>query len=286
MKFQYPEGKVTDINEKEIVITLPSGEKVSIARRTAIKSINDVAVWTEPKVKVGDKVKFGDVISGAVEMEKDTVKPGLNTLVLYSAYKGLVHEDAVVVSESYADRMKSYGIIDLSIDVKTSTSLKWIAPIGTRVKSKDSIVTLYKQVKLDDINELLSKKLGKEEMGRYEQHLKVSNNIDDAIVSDVMIQENTEPILPKNVKAPDFTFARESKKAIEEYEKSMDRKVIYDKFPEYVASDRLKPIEMNPTDYKTVYTIRVRLIKIHRLLISDKLTNRLISRAIQNNIDC
>ena len=55
----------------------------------------------------------------------------------------------------------------------------------------------------------------------------------------------------------------------------MDRDVIYKKFPEYVAADRLKPIEMDPKNYKTVYTIRIRLIKVHRLVVADKLTNRL-----------
>lgn len=282
-KFQYPEGKVVEINPQAVVIELPDGERTNFTRRTAIQSLNDVAVWTEPKVKVGDKVKEGDIITGPHELEKDTVKSGLNTLVLYSAYKGLVHEDAVVVSESYADRMKSYSIIDLSIDVKTSTSLKWIAPIGTKVSAKDSVVTLYKAVKLDAINQILQERLGsvyKDERGKdlaeytVPQSLKVPNNIDEAIVSDVMIQENIKPRIPKNVKAPDYTWARESKKPIEEYEKSKDRKVIYDKFPEYVASDTLDPIEMDPKNYKTVYTIRVRLIKIHRLVVADKLTNR------------
>ena len=179
--------------------------------------------------------------------------------------------------------MTSYSLIDLSIDVKTSTSLKWIAPIGTKVKSKDSVVTLYKGVKLDQINRLLQDKLGslhKDEKGQditeytVEQHLKVPNNIDDAFVSDVYVQENVKPIIPKNVKAPDYTWSRESGKIVDEYMKNMDRDVIYKKFPEYVASDRLKPIEMDPKNYKTVYTIRIRLIKIHRLVIADKLTNR------------
>lgn len=282
-KFQYPEGEVTEINEDEIVIKLPSGEDTKIARRTAIQSLNDVAVWTEPKVKVGDKVKEGDIITGSHEVAKDTVKAGLNTFVLYSAYKGLVHEDAVVVSESYADRMTSYGVIDLSIDIKTSTSLKWIAPIGTRVKSRDSIVTLYKAVKIDQINQLLQDRLGslhKDDQGHditeytVEQHLKVPNNIDDAIVADVMIQENVKPRIPRNVKAPDYTWARESQKLIDEYNKNMNREIMYKKFPEYVAADRLKPIELDPKNYKTVYTVRIRLIKIHRLVVADKLTNR------------
>lgn len=284
--FKYPEGEVTEITESDVIITLPDGNITKIPRRTAIQSLNDVAVWTEPKVKIGDKVKEGDIITGSHEVEKDTVKSGLNTFVLYSAYKGLVHEDAVVVSESFADRATSYGIIDISIDIKTTTSLKWIAPIGTRVKSRDSVVTLYKAVKLDQINKLLQDKLGnfqKDENGQditdytVEQHLKVPNNIDDAIVADVMIQENIKPVIPKTVKAPDYTWAKESQTEIDNYMKNMDRKVIYEKFPEYVASDRLKPVEMDRKEYKTVYKVRVRLIKIHKLVCGDKATNRYFS---------
>lgn len=282
-KFEHPEGKVTAITESDVEITLPDGDITKIPRRTAIQSLNDVAVWTEPKVKVGQKVKKGDVITGSHEVTSETVKSGINTFVLYSAYKGLVHEDAVVISESYSDRLKSYGIIDLTIDIKTTTCLKWIAPIGTKVKSKDSVVTLYKAVKIDQINQMLQDKLGSlhkdgegHDLSEYtvEQHLKVPNNIDEAFVSDVMIQENPKPRVPRNVKAPDYTLARESKTEIDKYLKSMDRKVIYEKFPEYVASDRLRPIEIDPKEFKTVYQVRVRLIKVHRPGTGDKITNR------------
>lgn len=178
--------------------------------------------------------------------------------------------------------MKSYGFIDIAIDVKTVTSLKWIAPIGTKVKSRDAVVTLYKAVKLDEINQALHSKLGSvlKEEGKniedytIEQHLLVPNNIEEAVVSDVMIQKQVAPIIPKNIKAPDYAFANESQKIIEEYEKSKDRSIIYEKFPEYVAADTLDPIEMDRDQYKVVYTIRVRLIKIHRLVVADKLTNR------------
>ena len=276
-RFQYPEGKVTKITDTDVIITLPSGEETKITRKTAIQSIHDIAVWTEPKVKVGDKVKQGDVITGSHEVEKDTVKPGLNTFVLYSAYKGLVHEDAVVVSESYADRMSSYGIIDLSIDIKTNTTLKWIAPIGTKVKSKDSIVTLLKAVKLDQLNLAIQNKLGgaMPDISEYtvEQHLVVPNDIDEAYVSDVLVQAN-KPKISKDAVRIDYTWSKKSQKLIDEYNKNMDRDVMYKKFPEYVAADRLKPVEMNPEEVKTVYKIRVRLIKVHRLVVADKLTNR------------
>lgn len=277
-RFEHPEGKVTKITESEVEITLPDGKVTSIPRRTAIQSLNDISVWTEPKVKVGDKIRKGDVVVGSHEVDKDTVKSGVNTFVLYSAYKGLVHEDAVVISESYADRLKSYGIIDLSIDIKTSTSLKWIAPIGTKVTSKDSIVTLYKAVKVDQVNQIIQDKLGGlgVDLSGYtvEQHLKVPNNVDEAIVSDVFIQENPKPSIPRNVKKPDYTWARQSKKEIDDYMSKMDRSVIYDKYPEYVAADRLKPIEISPKEYKTVYRVRVRLIKTHRPGSGDKISNR------------
>jgi DNA-directed RNA polymerase beta subunit len=175
--------------------------------------------------------------------------------------------------------MASYSIIDLSINVKTSTALKWIAPIGTKVKSKDNIVTLYKAIRLDAINETLTKELGNvfgSDLADYtvEDHLKVPNNIDEAVVSDVLIQEMKNPIIQRGRKKPDYAFARTSQKVIEEYEKEKDRKVIYERYPEYIASDTLDPVVMDPTEFKIVYTIRIRLIKKQTVVVGSKITSR------------
>lgn len=282
-KFKYPEGKVVDIDEDNVIIELPGKSKINIPRRSAIQSINDVSVYFEPKVKIGQTVKQGDVITGAVGHENSTYKAGLNTLVLFHAYHGLVNEDALVISESYANRIASYSIIDLSIDIKTTAALKWIAPIGTEVKSKDDIVILNKNVRLDEVNRALIEKLG----GLFESEeveymvgdsLKVPNNIDSAIVSDVIIQENNvKAKTPRSVKAPDLTFPHTSEKVIEAYMKNKKeaRKVIYDRYPEYVASDTLDPINLDNKDYKVVYTVRVRLIKYSPAIIGEKITSRL-----------
>lgn len=282
-KFTYDSGKVKSIDENYVTIELDkTKEEVQIPRRTAIQSQNDISVYTEPKVKVGQKVKRGDIITGAVGLTKETYKAGLNALVLFSAYHGLVNEDALVVSRSFADRMTHYSLIDLNINVKTSTALKWIAPIGTKVKSGDNVVTLFKGVRLDEINRILNEKLGGlfgeegKDLTEYtiEEHLKVPNNIDEAWVSDVMIQEQKKPKISKTVKTPDYTFTRQSAKVIKDYESTKDRKVIYDKFPEYVASDTLDPVIMDPEEYKIVYNVRIRLIKKTGLMIGSKVTNR------------
>ena len=282
-KFQYPEGTVKSIDDDKVTITLPDGNDIDILRRTAIQSINDVAVFTEPKVKVGQKVKQGDIITGAVGLTNDTYKSGVNALVLFHAYHGLVNEDALVISESFANKIASYSIIDLMINVRTINALKWIAPIGTKVKSKDPVVTLMKAVRLDAINAALQEKLGgifgegrNLEQYTIEEYLKVPNNIDEAWVSDVMIQEMKKPKIPGSVKiGPDYySFAHTSDDVIQEYNKNKDRKIIYEKFPEYVAADTLDPINMDPDQYKVVYTVRVRLIKRTIGMIGSKITSR------------
>lgn len=291
-KFKYDKGKVTKIDENKVVIQLPDGTDTEVLRRTALQSMNDISVYSEPKVKVGQVVKKDDIICGAVGLEKDTYKAGLNTLVLFHAMFGLVNEDALVVSESYAKRMTHYSIIDLSIPVKTSTSLKWIAPIGTKVKSGSEIVTLFKTVRLNEVNKALTEKLGGlfgedgEDLTQYttEEYLKVPNNIDEAYVSDVMVQENIKPIIPKSVKAPDYTLAHQSEKVIKEYEASKDRKIIYDKFPEYVAADTLDPIMMDRDKYKVVYNVRIRLIKVTGLMVGSKVTNRYGGKGVISKI--
>lgn len=290
-KFSYPEGKVKDITEDEVIIELPDGTETNILRRTAIQSINDVAVFTEPKVKIGQKVKQGDIITGAVGHTPETYKAGVNALVLFHAYYGLVNEDALVISESFANRIASYSIIDLMINVKSTSAIKWIAPIGTKVKSKDAVVTLYKAVCLDAINQALQEKLGGlfgegHDLSEYtiEDHLVVPNNIDEAIVSDVMIQEMKKPKIPKSVKSPDYSFTHTSQDVIDEYEKTKSRKIIYEKYPEYIAADTLDPINMDPDAYKVVYTIRVRLIKRTIGMIGSKITSRYGGKGVVSKV--
>ena len=253
------EGVVTEITEDKVIIKGKSGKTTEILRKAAIKSQNDVAVFTEPKVKVGQKVKRGDVITGEIGNTMDSYKAGVNALVLFHAYFGLVNEDALVVSESFANRLTSYSIIDFSINITDQKCLKWIAPIGTKVKSGDPIVSLYRAIRMDSAIKALSDKLG----GVYGESdmstaftvedLLVSNNIDEGYVSDVMIQYNADPQISSKEKKPDYTLALSSKKDIDEYMSDFDkkRKIIYDQFPEYVVKpDELMPIMVDKNSGK------------------------------------
>lgn len=291
-KFKYKSGKVKEITESDVLIELPNKEVIEIPRRTATQSVNDIDIFTEPKVKVGQRVKEGDIITGAVGLEKDTYKSGINALVLFHAMFGYVHEDAVVVSESFAKKMCNYSIIDLAIDVKASSALKWIAPIGTKVKSLDKVITLYSSIQLDELNKLVTDKLGSIfgndiDMTEYtrETSLKVPNDIEEAWVSDVLVQENFSK--KRGAKKFNTTFSRTTTgKTLKEY--NSDREIIYKQFPEYIASDRLKPINLDEKGSNVTYSVRIRLIKKTNLMVGSKLTNRyggkgVISQVLPDN---
>ena len=288
-KYEGDSGTVTEITPTDVIITGDDGKETKIRRRTAIQSLNDVAVYTEPKVQVGQRLKKGDIVCGAHEIGTDTVKSGVNALVLFHAYHGLVNEDALVISESFAKRIMSYALIDLSIDVMLSNKIKWIAPIGTRVSSLDSVVTLWKAQRLDTVNQILKDKLGTlgpEDMDQYmtEQNLIVPNNIDEAVVSDILIQEHKKIVVPKTASKPDYTFAKSSEEYISEYERTKNRDVIYRDFPEYVASDLLSEVDMSEKSYKTVYTIRVRLIKLSKAVVGEKCTSRYGGKGVVSSL--
>mgnify|MGYP003455582240 CR=1 FL=1 len=83
-----------------------------------------------------------------------------------------------------------------------------------------------------------------------------------------------------------FDYALLSQKYLDEYTGSKEkaRKVIYDKYPEYIASDRLREVSLDTKGFKVVYTIRVRLIKYSRCVKGEKITNRFGGKGVVSAI--
>lgn len=297
-KYTEEGGIVEEITPSHVLIKNDDGTETKILKKSAIHSLNDISVYSEAKVKVGDRVKKGDVIIGGLGVEKDTIKSGLNANVLFHAYYGLVNEDAVVVSESFADRMAHYSLIDLTYDVRTNAAIKYILPIGSVVKSKDSVILGQKTERLNEISKLISDKLlsGINESSDASKYIEdnvrpydliVPNNIEQAVVSDVRIQKNN-PKFKRNIRIPDYTFSETSQEAIDAFKNSYDRKVITDNYPDYISDDTLDEFLMDQNDFKLVYTVKVRIIVYNRLKIGDKLTNRVgckgvISKVVPDN---
>jgi hypothetical protein len=283
-------GKVTAVTDTSVIVKSKSGKEYEFLRKTALKSTYDICVYTEPKVKVGQTVKKGDVITGDIENTGESYKSGVNTLVLFHAYHGLVNEDAVVVSQSYSEKLSHYSIIDFEVDIKNMAALTWIAPIGTKVKSGDELVIYNKIAKIDNnIRAFLERGLyGTDKQFDNifsERSLTVSNNIDEAYVSDVYIQEVSNPA-PKGA-IIDKTFGYTSKPVIEAYMKDKEeqrKKIIFKDFPEYVAVDKLRKIDTSEKDYRVLYNVRVRIIKKSGLVKGSKIVNRYGGKGVISKI--
>ena len=293
-KFNEDSGVVEKITDDEIVIRTSPKKKVILNRRSAIQSTNDVAVYFEPKVKVGQKVKKGDIISGAVGLDKDAYRTGVNALVLFGPQKGYVNEDALVISKSFSERIASHSIIDIHTPIFSTAALKSLVPIGTKVKSGDIVATMHQCAQLDKVNKAIAENLGgifgegADVVYKRETYLKVPNNIDEAYVSDILVQENDLVLnTPKGSKDKELGFTKLSRKVIEEFEKAKkkDRKIIYEKFPEYIAADTLRPIILKDTQYReAAFVIHVRLIKRAPAVVGEKITNRYGGKGVVSQI--
>ena len=113
------DGMVTKIAGDHIMIR-PNGSrkavKVPLAKNMPLngdKSMLD----SEPLVKVGDKVKKGQVIADTNFTKNGELALGKNMTVAYMPFKGLNFEDGVVVSESAAKKLTSVHLHKKSLDV-------------------------------------------------------------------------------------------------------------------------------------------------------------------------
>lgn len=78
----------------------------------------------KPLVKVGDKVKIGQVLVDNNYTKDGSLALGKNLNVAYMPYKGYNHEDGLVISESCAAGLSSHHAYKVDYDVQPTTVLK------------------------------------------------------------------------------------------------------------------------------------------------------------------
>ena len=120
-------GTVTKVTDSVIEITDSKGKVHSVEQYNYFPLNQGNFINNEPTVKVGDKVKSGDLIADGWQTKDGQLALGLNTRVAYLPYEGFNYEDGIVVSESYAKRMKTEEIAVKQFEVKKD----WIAGPGS-----------------------------------------------------------------------------------------------------------------------------------------------------------
>ncbi len=113
------DGEVEKVDAQKIVIREKTRERqydlISFLRTNAFTCITQ-----KPLVRVGQKVKKGDVMADSSSTEDGDLALGQNILVAFISWSGANYEDAIIISEKLLkdDRYSSIHIEDFSIDVR------------------------------------------------------------------------------------------------------------------------------------------------------------------------
>lgn len=106
--FKDAEGEVVNVEPDNIAIKLPDGSIKNVGLYNNFQFNRKTQLSNKPLVKVGDKVKKGQLLAGSnFTDDNGTVSMGINARVALVPYKGYSMDDAIVVSESFAKRLTS-----------------------------------------------------------------------------------------------------------------------------------------------------------------------------------
>ncbi len=125
-------GTVVYVDSKRILVRVSKrGKKLSkfedeIEEYKLIKfrrSNQNTLINMKPIVKVGDKVKAGDIIADAAATKNGELALGKNLLVAFVPWYGYNYEDAIVVSENILkeDALTSIHILELEVEVRETS---------------------------------------------------------------------------------------------------------------------------------------------------------------------
>jgi DNA-directed RNA polymerase subunit beta len=112
-------GTVTKVDGGSITIQESSQERV-YKLQNFVRSNQATCIHQRPAVKVGDKVKKGQILADSYATEEGQLALGQNVLVAYMSYGGYNYEDAIIVSERLVkqDRFTSIHIEKYSIELR------------------------------------------------------------------------------------------------------------------------------------------------------------------------
>ncbi|MBI3088803.1 MAG: DNA-directed RNA polymerase subunit beta, partial [Candidatus Colwellbacteria bacterium] len=92
-------GTVSEVDASHIVIKSTDGKKHRYDLDKFKMSNQYIAISHRPRVKLGDKVKKGDVLADGQSTDNGTLALGQNLLVAFVSWEGANFEDAVIFSE-------------------------------------------------------------------------------------------------------------------------------------------------------------------------------------------
>ena len=101
-------GEVLDVKPDAITIKLANGSKKNVSLYNNFQFNRKTAISNKPQVQVGDKLKKGQLLASSnYTDDAGTMSMGVNARIAVVPYKGFSMDDAIVVSQSFANKMAS-----------------------------------------------------------------------------------------------------------------------------------------------------------------------------------
>jgi DNA-directed RNA polymerase beta' subunit len=154
-------GKVTELTPDMVTVTDSKGKKHEIGLYNNFSLNSESFLHNEPKVKVGDSVKPGQLLADNNFTRDGQVSLGANLKVAYMPYLGYNFEDSAIMSESAAKKLTSNHMDDFKAKRSTNgvfSKNKFQAYYPEEVDKKklnkldkDGIIRVGQKVGRDDI---------------------------------------------------------------------------------------------------------------------------------------
>lgn len=172
-------GVVKSVTKNKIVILGDDKKEYPISISDKFWMNENNYEHEEPTVKVGDRVKEGQLLTESNYTKDGTLALGTNLTTAYVSYKGLNHEDGVVISETAAKKLTSMhayqhpvGFTDQDVidkkkfmsyfpatfnqDQLNNIDANGIVKVGSEVRMGDPLVLKMRKIEEDTLSRKLA----------------------------------------------------------------------------------------------------------------------------------
>ncbi len=154
------DGEVIDVDADHI--TLKTSKGIKTYNLIKFQMTNDFTCWNQkPVVKLGEKVKKGQVIADGPAIKNGQLALGKNVLIAFLSWYGYNYEDAIIVSEKLLkeDYFSSIYLEEFSVDVRdtilgpeiTTYDIPGAPETKLRYLNEEGIINVGTEVKHGDI---------------------------------------------------------------------------------------------------------------------------------------
>ena len=146
IKKSYSDGVVINVTENVIQIKHTNGQIQTVeldhpVLKTSIGQIKGSLNAFHSVVKVGQKVKEGQIVAEGKHIKDGVISIGTNLLVAMMGWKGYSFEDGYVISESVAKKVfTSMSYQEMEFFIGKDDNIKYIAESGAFTKSGDTLL--------------------------------------------------------------------------------------------------------------------------------------------------